>query len=93
VSRLLEDAWRGGIKNPSCVAFRASRSRKVIGGQLEATLEPIFAIKLEASASSGRSGAMGETTGHATGHISFLGPRFGRFVLGAPDPRSWILVP
>jgi hypothetical protein len=25
---------------------------------------------------------MGETTGHATGHTSFLGPRFGGFVLG-----------
>ena len=24
---------------------------------------------------------MGETTGHATGHTSFLGPSFGRFVV------------
>lgn len=34
-------------------------------------------------ASSGRAGAMGETTGHAAGHTSFLGPRFGRFVPGS----------
>jgi len=40
---------RGGIKNPSCVAFRTSRSRKVIGGQLEAILDPIFAIEQEDS--------------------------------------------
>jgi hypothetical protein len=40
---------RGGIKNPSCVAFRISRSRKVIGGQLEAILDPIFAIEQEDS--------------------------------------------
>jgi hypothetical protein len=69
--------------------------------------------QLEASASSGRSGAMGETTGRATGHaigyntgsgalwvtiINKVLTRFwilvfGRFVLGAPGPRSLILVP
>lgn len=46
-------AWkmrgRGGIKNPSCIASRASRSRKVIGGQLEAIFDPIFEIKQEDS--------------------------------------------
>jgi len=46
-------AWkmlgRGGIKNPSCIASRTSRSRKVIGGQLEAILDPIFAIEQEDS--------------------------------------------
>jgi hypothetical protein len=36
---------RGRIKNPSCVAFRTSRSHKVIGGQLEAILDSIFAIE------------------------------------------------
>ena len=38
---------RGGIKNPSSVASRTSRSRKAIGGQLEAILDPIFAIDQE----------------------------------------------
>jgi hypothetical protein len=42
----------------------------------------MIGYELEASASSGRAGAKGETTGHATGHTSFLGPSFGRFVLG-----------
>lgn len=36
---------KGGIKNPSCLAFRNSRSRKIIGGQLQAILDPIFIIK------------------------------------------------
>jgi len=40
-------AWkmlgRGGIRNPSFIASRTLRSRKVIGGQLEAILDPIFA--------------------------------------------------
>lgn len=44
-------AWkmlgRGGIKNPSCIVSRASRSRKVIGGQLDVILNPIFEIKQE----------------------------------------------
>jgi hypothetical protein len=38
---------RGGIKNPSWIAFRTSRSRKVIGGQLEAILDSIFATEQE----------------------------------------------
>jgi len=40
---------RGGIKNPSCIASRIWRSRKVIGGKLEAILDPILAIELEDS--------------------------------------------
>ena len=36
---------RGGIKNLSYVASRTSRSRKVMGGQLKAILDPIFAIE------------------------------------------------
>ena len=50
-----------------------------------------YMMELEASASSGRAGTMGETTGHATGHTSFLGPRFERFVLGVLflDPYFW----
>jgi hypothetical protein len=36
----------GGIKNPS---YRTPRSRKVIGGQLEAILDPIFTIEQEDS--------------------------------------------
>jgi hypothetical protein len=42
----------------------------------------MIGYELEASATSGRASAKGETTGHATGHTSFLGPSFGRFVLG-----------
>jgi hypothetical protein len=38
---------RGGIKNPSCIASRDSRSRKVMGGELEAILDPIFNIEEE----------------------------------------------
>jgi hypothetical protein len=33
----------------------------------------IRTVQLEASASSGRAGAMGETTGHATGYITGSG--------------------
>jgi len=40
---------RGGIKNPTCIAFRTSRSRKVIGGQLKAILDSIVAIEQEDS--------------------------------------------
>jgi len=42
----------------------------------------MIGYELEASACSGRAGAKGETTGHATGYTLFLGPSFGR-------SRSW----
>jgi len=43
---------------------------------------PDLPMQLDANASPGRAGGIGETTGHAIGHTSFLGANFGRFVLG-----------
>jgi hypothetical protein len=43
---------------------------------------PDLPMQLDANASPGRAGGIGETTGHAIGHTSFLGASFGRFVLG-----------
>ena len=43
---------------------------------------PDLPMQLDANASPGRAGGIGETTGHAIGHTSFLGANFGR-------SRSW----
>ena len=54
---------------------------------------PDLPMQLDANASPGRAGGIGETTGHAIGHTSFLGASFGRFVFSScfGRSRSWEL--
>lgn len=43
---------RGGIKNRICVASKASRSRSVMGGQLEAVLDSMLQLNTRLLANS-----------------------------------------
>lgn len=44
---------RGGIKNCNCVASNISRSRRIMGGQVEAVLDSILQLKRRLLANSG----------------------------------------